>query len=165
MKRHTLASAALGFALLVASPVMAQTPSFTPAHLALAKELMDLTNVTPTFQSIYGEFTERVRQMTVTRPEFQKDATEIAAELKPEADRRIAEITALSADVFAKNISESDLKDIVTFFKSPAGQRYNVARPKAVEEIYGLLEPWSLQTSNVLFDRFTQEMRKRGHQL
>ncbi len=166
MKRHSLASIALGFALLLAAPVLAQAPAPTPSHLALARELMDLTNVTPTFQSIFTEFRDRTRQMVgVTRPELNKDLNEVVESLKPEADKKVAEITVLATNIFAKRMAEADLKETVAFFKSPAGQRYNVSRSQAVEELYGILEPWSLQTSNFLFDRFSQEMRKRGHNL
>jgi hypothetical protein len=166
MTRHILAGAALGFALLLGAPAQAQAPAPTPSHLALARELMELTNVTPTFSSIYTEFRNRTFQLVgVTRPELTKDINEVVDGLKGEADKKIAEITVVATDIFAKKLSEADLKEIVAFFKSGPGQRYNTGRAQAVEEVYGVLEPWTLQTSNFLFDRFTQEMRKRGHNL
>lgn len=172
MNRHHFASVAIAFSLLVAAPVMAQAPAPAPAqtlpasHLALARELLDLTNVTPTFASIYTEFRDRTRQMVgVTRPELLKDLNEVVDSLKPEADKKAAEITTTATEIFARKMTEADLREIVGFFKSPAGQRYNVGRAQAVEELYGVLEPWTLQTSNFLFDRFSQEMRKRGHNL
>lgn len=166
MKRHILASVALGLSLMLCAPAQAQAPALSPSHLALARELMDLTNVTPTFASIYGEFRNRTFQLVgVTRPELNKDITEVVDSLKGEADKKIAEITAQASEIFARNLPEADLREIVAFFKSQAGQRYNVGRAKAVEDLYTILEPWSLQTSNFLFDRFSQEMRKRGHNL
>ncbi len=174
MFKTQFASAALCVALAVSAPVMAQTAapapaqtqSASPSHLALARELMDLTNVTATFGSIYTEFRDRTRQMVgVTRPELVKDLNEVVDSLKPEADKKIAEITGVATGIFAKTMTEADLKETVAFFKSPAGQRYNTTRSQAIEELYGVLEPWSLQTSNFLFDRFSQEMRKRGHNL
>ncbi|KQU50428.1 hypothetical protein ASG72_17630 [Bosea sp. Leaf344] len=174
MFKTQFASLALGVALVLSAPALAQTAapaqpqtqSPSAAHLALARELMDLTNVTATFGSIYTEFRDRTRQMVgVTRPELVKDLNEVVDALKPEADKKIAEITGTATGIFAKAMSEADLKETVAFFKSPAGQRYNTTRAKAIEELYTVLEPWSLQTSNFLFDRFSQEMRKRGHNL
>ena len=62
-------------------------------------------------------------------------------------------------------MSEADLKDIAAFFKSPVGQRYNALRREAMDDLLTVLQPWVVQTSQYLFDRFSQEMRKRGHQL
>ncbi len=62
-------------------------------------------------------------------------------------------------------MSEADLKEVAAFFRSTVGQRYNAMRPGAIDEIFALLQPWSVQTSNFLFDRFSEEMRKRGHKL
>lgn len=176
MIRNHFARAALGFALALSAPAFAQTaapapapvqaPALSASHLALARELMDLTNVTATFASIYTEFRDRTRQMVgITRPELVKDLNEVVDALKPEADKKIAELTGVATEIFARKMTEADLKETVVFFKSPAGQRYNVSRSQAIEELYGVLEPWSLQTSNFLFDRFSQEMRKRGHNL
>ena len=53
----------------------------------------------------------------------------------------------------------------VAFFKSPVGQRYSNLRGQAMQDLFPLLQSWSVQTSNYLFDRFSQEMRKRGHAL
>jgi hypothetical protein len=170
-RRH-LAGLAVGVALALSSPVLAQTaapaaaPALAPSHLQAARELIDLTGVTSSLDGIYKEFGERTRQIVgVTRPEMIKDMNEVIAALKPEADKKDAEITAQAAEIFARKMPEADLKEVLSFFKSPVGKRYNEARPQAIEELYAKLEVWSLQTSNYLFDRFMLEMRKRGHQM
>jgi hypothetical protein len=166
-RRH-LAILAFGLALSLSAPVLAQTaaPALAPSHLKVARELIDLTGVTSSLDGIYDEFGSRTRQIVgVTRPELTKDMNEVIAGLKPEADKKHEEITAVAAEIFARRMPEADIKEVVAFFKSPVGVRYNAARPQAIEELYSRLEIWSLQTSNFLFDRFSQEMRKRGHQL
>lgn len=180
MIRHHLAGAAIGLALVLAAPAQAQVvappPAATPApaptadipqsHLLAARDLLVATGVAETFDSVYNEFRVRVREMVVTtRPELAKDTDAVIAALKAEADKKREEITASAAFIFAKHMSEADLKEISAFFKSPVGQRYSTARPKALDEIFQLLQPWSVNTSNFLFDRFSEEMRKRGHQL
>ncbi len=183
MIRHHLAGAAFGLALVLAVPGMAQTsypPLSQPAvpaqaqaardipqsHLVAAKEALITSGVADSFESTYNEFRVRVRELVVTtRPELTKDTDEVIASLKAEADKKTEEIVASAAFIFAKHMSESDLKELAAFFKSPVGQRYNAARPKALDEIFGLLQPWSINTSNFLFDRFSAEMKKRGHQL
>ena len=94
-----------------------------------------------------------------------KHGLERVAELKPEADKRAEEMAKLTAEAFARKMSEADLKGVADFFKSPLGQTYSKMRVEAMNDIVPVLQPWSVQTSNYLFDRLAQEMRKRGHTL
>lgn len=166
MIRHHLAGAALSLALLCGAPAFAQAPALSPGHLQAAREVVELTGVSHNIDNIFTEFTENTKQLVATtRPELAKDMTEVLAVLKPEADKRSEEITKTAVEVFARKMSEADLKEVAVFFKSPVGQRYTTLRPQAMQDLYSVLQPWSVQTSNYLFDRFAQEMRKRGHQL
>lgn len=165
MIRQILAGLAIGLALLGAAPASAQAPTLTPAHLQAAREVMDLTGVTQNITNIYREFEDSAKGLVATRPEMAKDADAVLGELKPESDKRADEMIKTAAAVFASKMTEADLKEISGFFKSPVGQRYTGLRAEAMKDIFPLLQPWSVQTSNYLFDRFTQEMRKRGHTL
>jgi hypothetical protein len=172
MIRHHFAGAAVSLALLLAGPVQAQTaaqpaqPDIPQSHLAAGRDVVIVSGLADSFDSIYLEFRERVSQtVNTTRPEARKDMEEVVAALRPDADKKREEIVASAAFIFAKRMPEADLKEVAAFFKSPVGQRYNAARPRAIDEIYALLQPWSMQTSNFLFDRFSEEMRKRGHQM
>lgn len=174
--RHHLAGAALGLAFVLAAPAFAQapapapapaaTPAPTPAHVAVAREVLELTGISNSFDTVYSEFGEQTRRIVgVTRPELTKDMNEVIASLKPEADRKRDEMVLTAADIFARRMSEADLREIAAFFKSPVGQRYNAARPLAIDAIYSVLQTWSMQATNALFQRFTDEMGKRGHKM
>jgi hypothetical protein len=172
MIRHHLAGAAVSLALLLAGPVQAQTAApqakadIPQSWLEAGRDVVIVSGLAESFESIYLEFRERVTQAVgTTRPEVRKDMEQIIEDLRPEADKKRQEIIASAAYIFAKRMSEADLKEVAAFFRSPVGQRYNAMRPRAIDEIFALLQPWSLQTSNFLFDRFSEEMRKRGHQL
>jgi len=165
MIRHSLASALLGLALICAAPAFAQAPALAPSHLQAARDVMTLTGVTQNIDNIYREFEESAKQLIATRPEAKKDMEAIVAELKPEADRRAEEMTKTAAAIFASKMTEADLKAVSAFFTSDVGKRYVSLRSEAMQALFKELEPWSVQTSNYLFDRFSQEMRKRGHTL
>jgi hypothetical protein len=171
MIRYQLAGAAVSLALLIGVPAHAQTaqpaqPDIPQSYLEAGRDVVILSGLAESFEAIYLEFRERVSQTVgTTRPEVRKDMEEVIELLRPEAEKKRQEIIASSAYIFAKRMSEADLKEVAAFFKSPVGQRYNAMRPRAIDEIYALLQPWSIQTSNLLFDRFSEEMRKRGHQI
>ena len=164
MIRLSLTSAALGLALICAVPAHAQAP--TPSHLQAAREVVELTGVTLNIDNIFREFKEGTAQLLgATRPEMTKDMNEVVAALEPEAKKRADEMNKVAVEIFAAKMTEADLKEVAAFFKSPVGERYTKLRPQAMEDLYKVLQPWSVQTSNYLFDRFSQEMRKRGHTL
>ena len=165
MIRRSLVRAALGLALVCAAPAFAQAPALTPSHLQVAREVIDVTGVTQTLTGIYGEFERNAQGLLATRPEAKKDADAVFAALKPEAEKRADEMAKTATEIFARKMTEADLKDVVAFFKSPVGQRYNALRREAMEDLFSVLQPWTEQTSQYLFDRFSQEMRKRGHNL
>jgi len=165
MIRRSLARAAVALALVCAAPAFAQAPALAPSHIQVAREVLELSGVTQSITGIYTEFERNVQAMLATRPEVKKDADAVIAALKPEADKRADEMTKIAAEVFARKMTEVDLKEVATFFKSPVGQRYNTLRREAMDDILNVLAPWTAQTSQYLFDRFSQEMSKRGHTL
>ena len=172
MIRHHFAGVAVSLALVLAGPVQAQTPApqaqteIPQSWLEAGRDVVVLSGLGDSFDAIYREFRERVSQTVgTTRPEVRKDMEQVIESLRPEAEKKKQEIVASAAYIFAKRMSEADLKEVAAFFRSPVGQRYNAMRPGAIDEIFALLQPWSVQTSNFLFDRFSEEMRKRGHKL
>lgn len=171
MIRYHLAGAAVSLALVLGMPAQAQTaqpaqPEIPQSHLVAGRDVVVLSGLAESFEAIYLEFRERVTQTVgTTRPEVRKDMNEVIEALRPEYEKKREEIIASAAFIFAKRMTEPDLKEVAAFFRSPVGQRYNAMRPRAIDEIFALLQPWSIQTSNLLFDRFSEEMRKRGHQI
>lgn len=164
MIRHGLAAAILSLSLFAAPAFAQQAPS--AEHLKAARDVVVLSGLSQSFDSIYSEFVAGIRQSVgTTRPELKKDIEEVLAALKPEAESKRDEIVDTSARVFASKMTEADLKEVAAFFNSPVGQRYNAYRPQVIDEIFAVLQPWSTATSNRLYDLFAAEMRKRGHQL
>ena len=165
MIRRSFASAAIAL-MLAAVPAAAQAPAISPSHLQAAREVMDLSGVTQNFDAAFIEFRNNTRQLvTQTRPDLIKDTEAVLEAIKPEADRRRDDFAASAAEAFARRMNEADLKEVAAFFRSPVGQRYTAFRTQAIEDIFQLMTPWSLRMSNLLFDRFSEEMRKRGHKL
>ena len=165
MIRRSLVRAAFGLALVCAAPAFAQAPALTPSHLQVAREVVDVTGVTANITNIFNEFEASAQGLLATRPEAKKDADAVLAALKPEAEKRADEMAKTATEIFARKMSEADLKEVAGFFKSPVGQRYNALRREAMDDLFSVLQPWTMQTSQYLFDRFSQEMRKRGHSL
>jgi uncharacterized protein len=156
---------AVGAPLALSVPATAQQPP-SAEHIKAARELVVSSGISASFEGIYTEFKDRVRQSVgTTRPEIAKDLTEVLDGLKGEADKRRDEMIDASAAIFARRMSQADLTAISAFFNSEVGKRYNATRPLAINDIFTELQPWSIRTSDALFKIMSDEMRKRGHNL
>ncbi|MDB5558871.1 MAG: hypothetical protein JWQ36_1805 [Enterovirga sp.] len=157
------ASAALFALTLAVAPVRAQEPS--AGHLTAARELVDLTGVLSPVNDIMPSFVEQIRRQNVTRPEMSKDLEDVLKALGPEMQLQRQQITTIVSRTYAKHLTEPELKDVIAFFRTPAGAKYAKVQPELVDDVVNDVQVWSQQASEYLMVRVRAEMGKRGHQL
>ncbi|MBX9932081.1 MAG: DUF2059 domain-containing protein [Methylobacterium sp.] len=143
----------------------AQTPAISPSHLALAREVMLSSGIARSFDSIIPAFGEQIRQAAVTRPELIKDLNEVLISLDPEMELQKQSMIDTAARIYARRLTEAELNEIVTFFRSPAGKRYVETQPQVLDEMVGAMQTWTQEVSEYVMVRVRAEMAKRGHQL
>jgi uncharacterized protein len=169
-----LRPATLAFALLAAATAAAQQPAIppppppittqpTPSHLAAGREVALHSGITRSFDAILPQFVEQVKRNAVTRPELTKDLNEVLDALKPELELQKQVMVNAAAKVFAGRLSEADLKEVATFFKSPVGQRYVGSQPIVLDELVVEMQTWSQNVAEYIQVRVRAEMGKRGH--
>jgi hypothetical protein len=78
---------------------------------------------------------------------------------------REAEIGDGMAKVYASQFTEQELKDLVTFYKSPLGQKLLTAEPKSIQMSMAYLNQWAQNFAETVNAEFRAEMRKRGKQI
>jgi hypothetical protein len=138
----------------------------TPSHLVVARELLKLNGIAQSFSASIPQFFDQIgTTLTQTRPELAKDLSQVFTELKPEFDKRADELTDRAALLYTQLISEPDLKLIVAFFKSDAGQKYVQTQPNFMKDIVVTMETWRQQISTDMMTRVRVEMQKKGHQI
>ncbi len=143
----------------------APEPDLSPSHLALAREVMLSSGIARSFDSIIPTMAEQIRKNAVTRPELAKDLDEVLKSLDPEMDLQKQRLINIAARIYAKRLSEAELKDIVAFFRSPAGKRYVETQPQILDDMVGAMQDWTQEVSEYIMVRTRAEMGKRGHQL
>ena len=72
---------------------------------------------------------------------YQKDLSEVATVVAKNFAGREKEIGDGMAQVYANEFSEQELKDLVTFYKTPLGQKLLTTEPRADPVQHGLYEP------------------------
>lgn len=158
-----VAALAFGCAVL-AGPARAQTPS--PGALAAAKELMALKGAAQMFDPLIPGVIESAKnQFLPTNPNLAGQLNEVAAQLHKEYEPKRAEIVDLVAKIYAQHFTEAELKEIVAFYKTPAGKKMQAQEPIAINQSLTAAQDWANQFSDTVLQRFRTEMAKKGHKL
>lgn len=166
---NILSAAGLMLALaLTAAPAGAQTPDKppSPGAIAAAKELLTMKNVSAIYVAAVPNIVQRTKdQLMQTNLNYQKDLNEVAVIVAQKLAGREKEIGDGMAKVYATEFTEQELKDLVTFYKTPLGQKLLTTEPKAVQLSMGFMSQWAQGFAEVVNGEFRAEMRKRGKQI
>ena len=108
----------LGFVLAVSTPAAAQERTFTPSHMAAARELLQVVNV----QQITSAAVEvMLEQQIETNPEM---APYRATMLQWARDVFASEEASDAfSRLYAAEFSEADLRALTAFYRTPLGKR------------------------------------------
>ncbi len=71
----------------------------------------------------------------------------------------------LTARNYASRFSEPELKQILTFYQSPVGQKMIVQEPQIIDESLKQADGWADNLSVDVMAKMRSEMKKRGHDI
>jgi hypothetical protein len=168
------AGLALGLAL-TGVPAGAQQPAAkqsaplkpaSPAAIAAAKEILTMKNASAMYASAVPNLVQQTKDVLLQNNlNYQKDLNEVAVIVAQKLAGREKEIGDGMANVYANEFSEQELKDLVTFYKSPLGQKLLASEPKAIQSSMSYMNAWAQNFAEVINGEFRAEMRKRGKQI
>lgn len=151
-------------------PVMAQSTS--PASLALAREVMNVTQTTAQFESILPAMMRQIQvQLTSTNlliagdKKAQADLIEVSKGVEQEMIADRGTLLEDIAKIYTQRYSEAELKEIAAFFKSSVGQKFVTSAPLMIRDSSQAAENWGARIGPKAAERIRAEMKKRGHQL
>ena len=166
------AGLALGLAL-TAAPAGAQqkqppadaTP-LKPASataLAAAREILVMKNAAAMYANAVPNLVEQVKNGLIqTNLNYQKDLGEAAIAVSKSLVGREKEIGDGMAQIYANEFTEQELKDLVTFYKSPLGAKLLISEPRAIQFSMSYMNQWAQQFAATIDLEFRNEMKKRG---
>ena len=156
----------LGLAL-TALPAAAQQPKpASPAAIAAAREILAMKNASAMYSQAVPNIVEQTKnQLMQTNLNYQKDLNEVAVVVAQKLAGKEKEIGEGMAAVYAGEFTEQELKDLVTFYKSPLGQKLLTTEPRAIQQSMGFMNQWAQQFAETVNGEFRAEMRKRGKQI
>ena len=171
MKRLSLmsrAAAAFVVALSIAGfaaapPARAQEP--TAGQLALARIVVEGSGISRSFDDVVPQAMDQIgRTLVKTRPELATDLNKVFDLIQPEFMPYRDEMYNAATRLFARRLSEADLKEIAAFFTSPAGKKYVEVQPPLLDEMVVSMQAFTQNVSAKIFERTRVEMKKLGHE-
>jgi len=159
-------SLALGLALL-SVPAGAQQPQAvkpaSPAAIAAAREILAMKKASEMYAAAVPNIVQQAKvAFTQNFLNYQKDLNEVAVIVAQTLAGRENEIGEGMAKVYANEFTEQELKDLVTFYKTPLGQKLLAAEPRAIQLSLGYMKQWAQGFAEVVNAQFRAEMKKRG---
>lgn len=165
--RHSIRAAVLSSLLPLMSllaPAAAQEPS--AASIAAARELIQLKGAASMFDPVVPGVIETAKNMFMqTNMSLAKDLNDVAAQLRRDYAGKTAEIAHEMARLYARQFSETEIKEAVAFYRSPLGKKLIEVEPKVLEQGMSSVQNWADRFSEEVTAKFRAEMRKKGHNL
>ena len=138
----------------------------TPAALAAAREILAMKNVSAMYASAVPNIVQQTKDTLLqTNLNYQKDLNEVAVIVAKNLAGREKEIGDGMAQIYANEFTEQELKELVTFYKSPLGQKLLSNEPRAIQSSMAYMNQWARNFAEVVNGEFRSEMRKRGKQI
>lgn len=152
-------------ALALASPAAyAQQPS--AAAIATAKEIVAITGATTLFNPLIPGVVEQAKNLFLQQnPGLAKDLNEITAKMRSDLAPRFQELVNDVAKNYATSFTEQELKDILAFYKTPAGAKLISDQPKVVDASLKFAQTWANTLSEQVIAKMRDELKKKGHAL
>src|SRR3954464_809638 len=149
-----------------AAPAATPLKPASPAALAAAKEILAMKNASAMYASAVPNIVEKTKNVLMqSNLNYQKDLNEVAVIVAKSLAGREKEIGDGMAQVYANEFSEQELKDLVTFYKSPLGQKLLASEPRAISFSMSYMNDWAQNFAETINGEFRAEMRKRGKQI
>ena len=148
------------------APAPAATPlkPASPAALAAAKEILAMKNASAMYANAVPDLVEQTKNALMqSNLNYQKDLNEVAVIVAKNLAGREKEIGDGMAQVYANEFTEQELKDLVTFYKSPLGQKLLASEPRAIQFSMSYMNQWAqvfAETINGAVPRRDEEARQ-----
>jgi hypothetical protein len=144
-------------------------PALKPASaaaIAAAKEILAMKNAGAMYANAIPGIVQQTKQVLLQNNlNYQKDLNEVAVIVAQGLAGREQEIGEGMAKIYASEFTEQELTALVTFYKSPLGQKLLAAEPRAIQSSMAYMNQWAQGFAEFVNGQFRAEMRKRGKEI
>lgn len=144
----------------------AAAPAPAADHVALARQVVELSGASASFENVIPAFVEQAKSLFLpTNPDLGRQFNEVGDQLKAEFQPRVNELIQGIAVAYAQRFTMEELRRIQAFYQSADGQKLVRTIPSIMEETFGRSQQWSQVVTRDIVARFREEFAKRGIRL
>jgi hypothetical protein len=163
-----IALALAGMVGRAAAQGAAPNPAHPPSQAAvlLAKQILEIKHADSIFDPLVRGVVIKTRDFFMqSNFMWGKDLNEVADNLIKQYSARAGELMNDAARIYASHFTEPELKQLLTFYQSPLGQKLIDQEPKAADESMTSAANWADKLSEEVINKMRAEMKKRGHDM
>jgi uncharacterized protein len=132
----------------------------------MAREIIELKGSGGLVAPLVAGVIERVKALHLqTNPNLRKDLDEVAISLRKQFAPRVGELLNEIAKFYASAFTEPELKEVLTFYRTPTGKKMIAIEPDLLADAFQGLKGWQEDFGEEVLARFRTEMKKRGKNL
>ena len=162
---RTIRMVTVTIALALSSPAVYAQPA-SMAGLLTAKEIVEITGSTTLFNTLIAGVIEQAKNLLLQQnPNLSKVLSEVANKMRTDLTPRLSELNNEVARLYATHFTESELKDILAFYKTPAGKKLIVQQPGVADASMKFAQDWANKLSDQVVAKMREELKKKGHAL
>lgn len=152
-----------GLLIVVVLTATAYADDITPTQVTLARKILTLVGLKGSIDEILPAMaTQMQNHLLQIHPEMGKDLHQTLVALMPEFQQGEDVVFNDAARALAYKLSEADLQQALTFFESPAGQKYTKAQAVVLEALGVSGAAWRQKLTTLMLQRTREEMKKKG---
>jgi hypothetical protein len=135
----------------------------SPAALAAAQEILAMKGASDMYANLVPNIVAQTKGVLLQNNlNYQKDLNEVTIIVAKNLSARVKEVGDGMAQIYANEFTEQELKDMVTFYKTPLGKKLLSTEPIAIRLSMSYMNQWAQSFAEVVNAEFRAEMRKRG---
>ena len=147
-----------------AAPAVPQSPS--EDTMRAARELVIASRAADQIKMLLPLIVQQLKPMIAqNRPEVERDLDQIMPLMLERMNSRIEQFTDTVAQIYARNFTVDELRQIQAFYRSPTGQKLIDRTPAIAQESMALGQKVGQDVANELRGRAIEELRRRGHNI
>jgi hypothetical protein len=152
-------------ALALAMPgAAAAQNTVDPVALAKAKELMQVSNLVAMRDQMVALVEAQITNLVAAaNPGAEEEVDRAMSDLiRPALKRRMPEYLDLAAGIYAAHFTRGELEQIVSFYKSPVGQKLAREQSALLPDITKMSKAWVNRVGNEVLKDAAADFAKRG---
>lgn len=153
----------LVLALVGGMPTMAAAQEVAPDHLALARQYVDLTDKASVYEvALVQVGIDSMRTLVSQNPDKYADVDAAITKVLESYKARKGELMDQFARVYAQRLTIDDLREIVAFYGSPAGQKLATINAEANRDLQTVMSLFEINLRTEFFSQVRAELRAAG---